>query len=782
MDEQPYPLPRATRETEILAGDGGTIYGPFGFKVFDLEDLRVFVKHEGGPWQAAAFTAEKVAGAELDDFTVTFAAPLPATSRYLVQAARLHERQVAVTKGGAIGGRALEKELSKQGSVIDELRRDIWRGGSAVPGEPGRTLVYGPDGGVRPGADQSEIEAAQGYAEAAGADADRAEMAAGSAALYDPTLRYRTVADMIASTRASAGVGAQWLAGNFRYREADPASLDQHVTTAAGVKLYLAESEVDPLALRGSVDADDTASFAKALSFAKKIVLDPRHEYQISSTLTVGLPVKLDGRGAVVTTVPGFSGDNLLDIQSGACTLENVTLDGRYLPERTDDWVGQDFIGFTVKAVGTSLNPFFGNVLNNLRIIAGSTGALAAYYNHDLRVHNVVGYGAYTSDVYDTEAVLFFNQCLRGQYNIVKVLDAKNKGISWSNSRYFTAMNVSATTASADQAAIFTAGCAFFSIGGINFVGGYGVKMDTASDAVLSSVVGTGAGVAQGGLMLHGCQRVTVNGGDLRDFTDYGVAIGPHVDKGIDSTDITINDVTIRGNAEKGDLSAGYFLQNDSVYTNSGITINGGMISGVDYAITSSYTGTPLVGYVRMLGTTLQDIKTGLAVGAFPAFDFSKNVVYACPTLNFGVLAWTVTPGNRLVVCKNQVEEIGAAEAFLRVVGISGGSVKYNQIVFDGNTGRGGDRALYVYMAQSTDYINNLTAHNNSWFNTSILDAFYLSNLSDIDTQVAMTGNLLMAANNTKKSIKFEESAASGKWNGVVENNMADIVNKPNNI
>lgn len=199
MDEQPFPLPRATRETEILNGDGGQTYGPFAFKVFDAADLRVSVRHDGGDWQGVSFTAAKVAGLEFDDFTITFTAPLPATSDYIVRSARLHERQVAVTKGGAIGGRPLEKELSKQGSVIEELRRDIDRGGSSVPGLPGQTLMFGADGRVWPGINQSDIANVQVYADEAQAHANDA-------------LGYANVAQGFAGNAASSATEAQMYA------------------------------------------------------------------------------------------------------------------------------------------------------------------------------------------------------------------------------------------------------------------------------------------------------------------------------------------------------------------------------------------------------------------------------------------------------------------------------------------------------------------------------------------------------------------------------------------
>lgn len=187
MDQQPFPLPRATRETETLNGDGSAIYGPFNFKIFDTEDIHIAVLHEGGDWEDALFTATKVAGNEFDDFTIEFVAPLPATSKFVVRSARLHERQLAVTKGGAISGRPLEKELSKQGSVLEELRRDIDRGGIQYPLAPGQVAIMGSDKRMRPGPfaeqivnAQAEAILASGYADAAYEAQLAAESAAGA--------------------------------------------------------------------------------------------------------------------------------------------------------------------------------------------------------------------------------------------------------------------------------------------------------------------------------------------------------------------------------------------------------------------------------------------------------------------------------------------------------------------------------------------------------------------------------------------------------------------------
>jgi hypothetical protein len=50
---------------------------------------------------------------------------------------------------------------------------------------------------------------------------------------------FDTVADLLANASPAEGEGTVWQADGFRYREADPAATDHHLTTAGGVKLYV---------------------------------------------------------------------------------------------------------------------------------------------------------------------------------------------------------------------------------------------------------------------------------------------------------------------------------------------------------------------------------------------------------------------------------------------------------------------------------------------------------------------------------------------------------------
>lgn len=125
-----YPLPRETRSTSILSGDGvSSSYGPFGFKIFDTADVEVWTKASGETQftEDATVTVTKTAAATLDTFSIAFAAALPATTEFIVIGKRTHERSTDATIDGILRAAALELELSKQGAVIQELRRDLDR-------------------------------------------------------------------------------------------------------------------------------------------------------------------------------------------------------------------------------------------------------------------------------------------------------------------------------------------------------------------------------------------------------------------------------------------------------------------------------------------------------------------------------------------------------------------------------------------------------------------------------------------------------------------------------
>jgi hypothetical protein len=131
MTATPYPIPRETRETTVLVGNGTPgPYGPTTFKVFDIADVVVWARAEEETVFADVtddVTIAKTANLGLDTVSVTFAGSIPATTEFVIQSRRTAERSLAITKGGTLDTAQLEKELSKLAAAMAELRRDVDR-------------------------------------------------------------------------------------------------------------------------------------------------------------------------------------------------------------------------------------------------------------------------------------------------------------------------------------------------------------------------------------------------------------------------------------------------------------------------------------------------------------------------------------------------------------------------------------------------------------------------------------------------------------------------------
>lgn len=121
----PYPIPRSTRQTEWLAGDGSFTYGPFDFNIFDEQDVVVWIRAVGQEtYDIAAVRVSKVENKAFDKFTVSFIEPLTNASEFKVRGKRLHERSTDLFRGGTLKSDEFEKEMSKQTVILQEDYRD----------------------------------------------------------------------------------------------------------------------------------------------------------------------------------------------------------------------------------------------------------------------------------------------------------------------------------------------------------------------------------------------------------------------------------------------------------------------------------------------------------------------------------------------------------------------------------------------------------------------------------------------------------------------------------
>lgn len=122
-----YPLPRSIRQTDFVATDGQSVFGPVPWLAFDLDDVRVRARSGVGQrWVTltSGFTVS-LSASPAGFASATFAVGQVAGRHIRIEGARTHARITDVTRGSALVTPAMERELDKMSTVLQELRRDM---------------------------------------------------------------------------------------------------------------------------------------------------------------------------------------------------------------------------------------------------------------------------------------------------------------------------------------------------------------------------------------------------------------------------------------------------------------------------------------------------------------------------------------------------------------------------------------------------------------------------------------------------------------------------------
>ena len=132
--------------------------------------------------------------------------------------------------------------------------------------------------------------------------AGAAEQSAINSALNDPTLRFQTLAEMIASDRGPAVVGAQWQAGVYLYRQLPLEAATWDVSAGSGASFVPLEvvdtGQVPDSAFFTATNVDDTGGLQKYFDWCYSKGRNPllvQRNYTITDTVTSRVRV-IDGR------------------------------------------------------------------------------------------------------------------------------------------------------------------------------------------------------------------------------------------------------------------------------------------------------------------------------------------------------------------------------------------------------------------------------------------------------------------------------------------------------
>lgn len=124
-----FPLPRSIRRDTLSASAGQTVFGPFQWRIYDSEDVKVEIAPPGTEIYAeissADFTVSPVSEAYPTLFSIVLDAPAAENAKVRVAGKRTPARTSNVTQGGVLISVELEKELDTQVATQQELRRDV---------------------------------------------------------------------------------------------------------------------------------------------------------------------------------------------------------------------------------------------------------------------------------------------------------------------------------------------------------------------------------------------------------------------------------------------------------------------------------------------------------------------------------------------------------------------------------------------------------------------------------------------------------------------------------
>lgn len=387
MASTPYPLPRETRQSSILTGNGTTgPYGPTLFKVWDTADVVVEAK---GPQDETWFkvpnmTVTKTAGLPFDTVSVVFPQLVPETFQFQIRSSRTHERSVAAAAAGSLSSAQLEKELSKQGSVLQELRRDEDRALHVEPGAnpirvvggaEGRMPKFNADGHLVPGPSAGDVEAVL----AASTAFHFASVAVATAAAIPLALSFVAVAG-----RYSAGDGGEAI---YRRVEAAPSHAGKF-QSLDGAWWELAPLRATPQMFGAKTDgATDALAALTALSaspFRSQHFPDGAYKLSANWQPTLGNVTHSAGGNVTFTGAgrPDFS--SLIPYQGGPIWAQQLN---RKLYDSA--WSGYGNIFHTADYISTTIASAG---LGGGNVVARYAGAEASGANSSAWATNFVAY------------------------------------------------------------------------------------------------------------------------------------------------------------------------------------------------------------------------------------------------------------------------------------------------------------------------------------------------------------------------------------------------------
>lgn len=534
----------------------------------------------------------------------------------------------------------------------------------------------------------------------------------------------------------------------------------------------------------------DWAALQKCLNEGGNIDLsgNPR-SYAIRDMLIATVPgTTINLAGCALNTVAGFQGINLFQLQADNIRLYGgATVDAAYLPAQTSNFNPAVWTGFAFAQRGTSGTKIKGlDVSGSIFVSNAPAAAFAVEYGENYTVKDVKADNCDNSAAFVGPGVLFFNQSSNYSLENLRSANFKWKGLYNTNGSDFSVEGGLHTDGVSDQAAVFFRACTGFQVSTVKAARAFCFKFDNCTDFTTNQLSARCGGIGEIGVMIQGCAGYEISGLFIRGYKIAGLEIshqpGPPA---LSSVVGKVSGFNIRNGEASSEAAIRVFGSPTEIAGQ--VAISGGYIyscargiqirNAVDGAANRQISLSDItVDTFTVCG--LEGVSREYSADDIRFFNVAASAV-ACVDLYHG--ASQTCELAAITNCK--APGLNAAVPMIRLATTPTRHAQFNLLQISGCSGTGGLRLLDISIGKSTDYIRALTVNGNVHTSGASANGMTLANsASAVVPQINVLGNTLLNSAFAKAVINFVDTAGSGKWNGVVENNTASVTNKPNNV
>lgn len=553
----------------------------------------------------------------------------------------------------------------------------------------------------------------------------------------------------------------------------------------------LAQAQVKYPFVTSLTQSIDWAACQKALNLGGRVDFSGNpNNYIISDVLSVTQSSTLiNFAGCTISAAAGFTADTMLSLPANDISIVGgLTMDAGNMPPVTANFDPNQLKGFAIVQQGSAISEFTGLSISGGRVYIKNSpaAAIGVQYGADFNIENVYALNCDNSTTYIGPGVLYFNRCHNYTLSNLKCKNFKWKGLYNSNATDFSVNSAFCENGVSDQAAIFFVTSSSFEATQLQTRNAFGVKFDKCTDFTTDGILARCNNVGLLGVFLQGCIGYTLSRIFITDYVTSGLEVSYHPGPPASNALVgTISGFMIRNGG--GSSTSAIRVFGSSTETFGQLRLNSGYIYSCTRGIQVLNDGTSVDNRRLSIEGVTVDTFTTCGIEGVAKEHSIKSVEFYNPGSSaeacINVFQRAGQTCNFVSITNCSAEGLSSSTPFVACLPTSTRLFTVGDLILVGNNVRGGSRLLNLAMSQAGNSLASLQISSNTHNGSATTTSIGISNSTGSGvTQVAIVSNILLTSALAKANINFVEAAATGRFNGVVENNTSGVVNKPNNI